>query len=85
MNNLTSMRVIARTKDAVYVRLPRELQRDAAGCGCEHCKKDPALAKWDTLVIPTEETRRAFDFTWTVHMPDGAVNAFREYVRKNNL
>jgi hypothetical protein len=73
------MLVIARTNDAVYLRLPHELQRDIdGGCGCDHCKKNPALAKWDTLVVPTE----VHDHSWTVHMPDATVSDFREYIRR---
>jgi hypothetical protein len=86
---VTSMRVLAVTKEAVYVRLPRELQRDAGGCQCEHCKRNPALAKWDTLVVPTHRGRPhdarpnyANDHTWTVHMPDAAVAGFVEYMAK---
>jgi glutaredoxin len=71
------MRVIAFTKDAVYLRLPSELQRPTSGCSCDHCKKDPNLAKWDTLVVPTRESRQwNANFSYTVHMPDGSIAGF---------
>lgn len=78
---LTSMLVVAETDDAVYVRLPDELQRDCGGCSCEHCKKNPALAKWDTLAIPKNAKGRTYadTHTYTVHMPDPA--QFREYMK----
>lgn len=71
---MTSMLVVAETDDAVYVRLSDELQRDAGGCSCEHCKKNPALAKWDTLVVP----KKLNEHTYTVHMPNPA--QFRAYI-----
>lgn len=74
----TSMTVLCKTKDAVYLRLPRELQRLTDGCSCPHCTKAPHLAAWDTLVVPLESG----EHTWTVHMPDGAVQPFIEYVRR---
>jgi hypothetical protein len=67
------MAVLAVTDDAVYVRLPSLLQRDCGGCDCEHCKKNPDLAKWDTLVVPL----KLGGTSYTVHMPDRAVSAFR--------
>jgi hypothetical protein len=78
-----SMRVIARTKDAIYLRLPLELQRDTGGCDCPVCKKDPTKAKWDTLVVPTKGGRTYHDeHSGTVHMPDGSVDGFVEYMRR---
>ena len=74
----TTMMVIAVAKDAIYLRLPRELQRDCGGCSCEICKKNPELAKWDTLVVP----RKLHDHSWTVHMPDARVASFNEYLRQ---
>ena len=77
---LPSMQVIGRTKEAVYLRLPKKLQRDCiGGCGCEHCTKNPALAKWDTMVV---SIRGKDDHSWTVHLPDPAVAAFNEYWRR---
>jgi len=71
------MRVIARTGDAVYLRLPKELQRSIeGGCNCPQCKADPTLAQWDTLVVSTDQ-RSAFSST--VHMPDGCIAGFVEY------
>lgn len=80
---LTSMRVLAVTKEAVYVRLPEALRRVAGDtpCSCDVCKGEtPGL--WDTLVIPTVPTKKRGYFdehTYTVHMPDASVQGFREY------
>lgn len=64
-----AMRVLLTTPEAVYVRLPRELQLAAVGdCSCGHCEGRPA---WDTLVVPTDGQA-----TFTAHMPDGAVKGF---------
>jgi hypothetical protein len=50
-----SMEVIAHGPDAVYLRLPAELQRDCNGCGCSYCEKHPKLTPmWDTLAVPTK-------------------------------
>lgn len=74
------MPVLATTADAVYLRLPPELQRLTDGCGCEHCLRNPELAKWDTLVVPTRPYKRSMIYTewhsYTCHMPDGAVAGF---------
>ncbi len=72
------MTVIARTNDAVYLRLPLELQRDCGGCSCPHCKVNPDLAKWDTLVVPLG----LHEHSYTVHMPDGSIASFNEYIRR---
>jgi hypothetical protein len=82
--SLTSMRIIAWTDEAVYLRLPLELQRDCGGCSCEQCKKNPKLAKWDTLAVPVKGKPRGSyseNHSWTVHMPDGAVAGFMEYMK----
>jgi len=76
------MPVIARAKDAVYLRLPPELQRDCGGCNCPQCTKNPELAKWDTLCVPITPPGNHSDFSHVVHMPDGSVQAFIDYVRK---
>jgi hypothetical protein len=76
-----SMEVIARAEDAVYLRLPKELQRDTDGCNCDICKKDPSKAKWDTLVVPTDPKGK-YQWTHTVHMPDETVAAFQKYIDK---
>jgi hypothetical protein len=68
---LTCMSVIARGPDAIYLRLPRELQRDCDGCDCSYCKAHPHLTPaWDTLAIPMKPSNK--DFSWTVHMPNPA-------------
>lgn len=77
--SLTCMNVIAVAKDAIYLRLPHELQRDCeGGCGCASCKRDPKLAKWDTLVVPIDKRGHS----WTVHLPDPAVAGFCEYLAR---
>lgn len=73
------MHVLATSADAVYLRLPRELQRPTGGCECEHCRKNPELAMWDTLVVPTSGE---FKQTSTCHMPDGAVAGFVAYLAR---
>lgn len=77
-----TMEILARTKDAVYLRLPLEMQRDAGGCSCEQCKQDPALAKWDTLCVPVTG---AYEHAHTVHMPSGAVAQFKQHMRERGL
>jgi hypothetical protein len=82
---LFSMRVIAQTDDAIYLRLPAELQRDCGGCDCPQCKANPALAKWDTLVVPLDPAKtRDYSATHsgTVHMPDGSVEEFMRHSRR---
>ena len=81
--SLTAMPIIARTKDAVYVRLPKKLQRVIeSGCDCNECRKDPNLAKWDTLVVPLSVI---YPSTYVVHMPEASVPKFVEYHRKLDL
>jgi hypothetical protein len=70
--------------DAVYLRLPRELQRSSGGhCTCGHCGGE---GLWDTLVVPTtpvtRNTRYSDRHSYTVHMPDGAVAGFVAYVAR---
>jgi hypothetical protein len=79
-----SMAVLVTTADAVYLRLPRELQRPTGGCECEHCRKNPELAMWDTLVVPTTGEARFYRewHSYTCHMPDGAVAGFVAYVAR---
>ena len=82
------MRVLATTADAVYLRLPCELQRPIeGGCQCEHCKKDfHATPAWDTLVVPSREAKAGASYfawhTFTVHMPDGGVADFVAHTRR---
>jgi hypothetical protein len=81
-----SLPIIARTKTAIYLRLPRELQRDTDGCSCDHCKLDPTLAKWDTLVVPIANGHNnGSAWTHTVHMPTASLGMFLEYVKRNGL
>ena len=53
---------------ALYLRIPRELQRPiAGGCCCNYCQQHPELLvpAWDTLGIPVDGGT-----TWTVHAPE---------------
>ena len=80
---LISMLVLAHTADAVYLRLPRELQREVeGGCDCGECKRDPRLARWDTLVVPIKTDPRRVEHSHTVHLPDGALERFRQRVAR---
>ena len=69
--------VIARTKDAVYIRIPEGMAKEIeGGCDCEWCKQHAGRKPlWDTLVVskarPERMRRmRTSDYAWTVHMPD---------------
>jgi hypothetical protein len=66
---LNGMEVIARTKTAIFVRLPKELQTSAGECSCIHCKGQEGF--WDTLGIPLAKSGHFRDATWVVHMPMG--------------
>jgi hypothetical protein len=65
--SLNGMSIIARTKEAIYLRIPKELQQPAGKCTCPHCKGADAF--WDTLAVPIAPPQRN-DTAWTVHMPD---------------
>ncbi len=76
--SMLHMRVIARTGDGIYLRLPEELRRDIeGGCNCPQCQVKPALAQWDTLVVGTHPKA---GFAHTVHMPEGSVAEFQAYM-----
>lgn len=77
-----NMRVIARTRTAIFLRLPLEMQLDCGGCDCAHCKRNPALAKWDTLCVPLQNRERHHDYAHTVHMPDPSVQEFIDINRR---
>jgi hypothetical protein len=80
---LTSMQVLAVTKDAVYLRLPKELQRECeGGCSCDPCKAGKSNGTWDTLVVPTHPTKYRNDHSYIVHMPLESVRGFRAYMKK---
>lgn len=81
--SLLSMEVVAVTTDAVYLRLPKELQRDCGGCDCPLCRTNPNLAKWDTLVVPLVVDWRTYNdnHSYTVHMPDP--EGFRRVIKLN--
>lgn len=70
--NLNGATVLIRQKDAIYVRIPPELQKPIeGGCCCNWCRKHPELTPaWDTLVVPSVKPAKGVDYTWTVHMPD---------------
>lgn len=53
-------------KDALYVRIPKELQRLCNGCSCRYCVAHPdEEPAWDTLGIPLDG-----GMTWTLHAPE---------------
>ena len=66
---------IARTDQDIYFRLPAELQRQIeGGCSCASCKVHGVYeATWDTLVRPI----KAGDHSYTGHMPDESIAAFK--------
>jgi hypothetical protein len=74
METMNGSMVIARTKDAVYLRIPDSLAALAGdgSCDCPHCKRSGKPAKWDTLVVPTKGPSNHYraDCAYTVHMPD---------------
>ena len=82
--NLNGMRVIARTKDAIYLRIPKALQMTSQfispdnKCSCGHCDGN---GTWDTLVVPANDNPH--DWASTVHMPDSAIPAFLLFIKKN--
>ncbi len=81
-NAFNGLPILARTKDAIYVRLPESVQAESAfagaKCTCGHCD---GSGKWDTLVIPVQGTRHN-DSTYTVHMPDSSIAGFVAYIKK---
>jgi hypothetical protein len=53
-------------KDALYVRIPKELQRLCDGCSCRYCVEHPDQEPaWDTMGIPLDG-----GMTWTLHAPE---------------
>ena len=83
---VTSMEVLARSKDAVYLRIPKDLQQlCTGGCDCPHCTVDPQAAAWDTLVVPTKAPRgKGNDFSSRCHLPDAAVPEFITYLAEKD-
>ncbi len=69
--------VIARTKDAIYIRLPRAVQISRGPCSCGKCDGQGFN---DTLVVATKPDKRSNDYTYTVHMPDRSIEGFLAYV-----
>lgn len=61
--------LVAIARDAVYYRLPKELQQPTGGCSCRYCLAHPdEVPSWDTLGIPITTSGAAL--TWTVHAPE---------------
>ncbi len=84
--SLNGMSVIARNKTAIYLRIPMPFQLSCGGCNCKHCALNPAGATWDTLVVPIQEQREyARETAYTVHMPDGAIQEFKDYCKRMGL
>lgn len=78
VNGLT---VLVRTNEAIYIRLPRELQYQTAfasdGCSCGDCDGE---GRTDTLGVPINPGPN--DYTFAVHMPDKAIEGFKSYMKK---
>jgi hypothetical protein len=57
-----------RRDNTIFIKLPRELWRDANGCCCAYCSEDgkDAPAFWDTLAVAADKPTS----TWMVHMPE---------------
>lgn len=56
-------------RGAVYVRIPRDLQKPTGGCSCQYCVMHPnEVPSWDTLGIPLDGS--ASGVTWTLHAPE---------------
>lgn len=56
-------------RGAVYVRIPRDLQKPTGGCSCTYCVMHPnEVPSWDTLGIPLDGS--ASGVTWTLHAPE---------------
>ena len=86
MSAMNGSAVLARTKEAIYVRLPDEVATVIDGCSCDYCKKSGLPPKWDTLVVPLEydpKNHPRGDWCHTVHMPDP--ETLREAMRKKGL
>lgn len=83
-NLLNGCRIIARARDAVYIRIPAELQASSSfgtPCTCGDCD---GSGKWDTLVVPTPTVASRNDHTYTVHLPDKGIAGFVEYLAKRD-
>lgn len=85
-NYLNGMRVIARTKEAIYMRIPEALQAPSTfaddNCTCGSCD---GSGKWDTIQIPLQPDNWRRDFATTIHMPDKAVQPFLAAMRRKGL
>jgi hypothetical protein len=65
--NLNGLDVIHRNEGAVYLRIPKELQKSVGICNCPDCNGKEAF--WDTLGVPLKPTKGKPDTAWTLHMP----------------
>ena len=79
--NLNGMEIVARTEDAIYLRIPKAVQMTSqfakGQCSCGKCD---GQGTWDTLAIPLKPTDGK-EWAYTVHMPDP--KWFLEMVSKN--
>lgn len=56
-------------RGAVYVRIPKDLQKPTGGCSCTYCVMHPnEVPSWDTLGIPIDGAGSRV--TWTLHAPE---------------
>jgi len=67
------MDVIRRTKETIYLRLPREQWREMESkCECSICKKNGGKGYWDTLAISVKAPKKGNDYACEVHFPTGS-------------
>lgn len=86
-NPVSGMNVVARTKEAVYLRVNDSLRErtdyhhSGARCTCDFCanRKDQD-SMWDTLCVPLKKPKKGNDYAHTVHMPEPW--KFQEYMDK---
>ena len=69
MPELLNMRIVNRTEQAIWLRLPLQLQRVIeGGCQCSWCKAHPSgVPTWDTLAVPIAGPPT---HAWVIHAPD---------------
>ena len=60
---LNGMRLIKRTDETLYFRIPEELQESAGPCNCPIC--NGAEGFMDTLGVPLDGSE-----TWVIHAPE---------------
>lgn len=70
--------VLTRSDEAIYVRLPRELQVSAFGpCSCGKCDGE---GRFDTLMVPINPGPH--DYVTVVHLPDAGIAGFNDAMKR---